>query len=195
LSASAFGQTGAWRELSGFHSAVNAFSGLADITGYEGGPPRLLGAVLPDTIGGMYIALALLTALYRKRRTGKGAYIDFSMLEGLLSVMPQAIIDYTLNGREPARMGNRDATKAPHGIYRCRGDDKWVAISIATQDEWVALCTQAGHLDWLADARFADALARLAHAAELDAAVAAWTAERSAAEVTRLLQLAGICAG
>jgi crotonobetainyl-CoA:carnitine CoA-transferase CaiB-like acyl-CoA transferase len=195
LSASAFGQTGEWRDLSGFHSAVNAFSGLADITGYEGGPPRLLGAVLPDTIGGMYIALALLVALYNRRRTGEGCYVDFSMLEGLLSVMPQPIIDYTLNGREPRRAGNRDAAKAPHGIYRCNGDDRWVAISVTSQDEWAALCNQAGRRDWLADPRFADELTRAAHGRELDEVLEAWTRQHAANEVTRLLQQAGIAAG
>jgi crotonobetainyl-CoA:carnitine CoA-transferase CaiB-like acyl-CoA transferase len=174
---------------------VNAFSGLADITGYEGGPPRLLGAVLPDTIGGMYITLALLVALYSRRRAGEGCYVDFSMLEGLLSVMPQPIIDYTLNGREPRRVGNRDAAKAPHGIYRCKGEDRWVAISVTSQDEWIALCNQADRRDWLADPRFADELARAAHGRELDAAVEAWTRQRTADEVTRLLQQAGIAAG
>ena len=134
LSASAFGRTGEWRDYIGFHSAVNAFSGLADITGYEGGPPRLLGAVLPDTIGGIYITLALLLALYDRRRTGQSAYVDFSMLEGMLSVMPEPIIDFTLNQREPTRVGNRHASKAPHGIYRCKGEDQWVAISVSSQD-------------------------------------------------------------
>jgi crotonobetainyl-CoA:carnitine CoA-transferase CaiB-like acyl-CoA transferase len=93
------------------------------------------------------------------------------------------------------RVGNRDAAKAPHGIYRCSGDDEWVAISIASQDEWVMLCNVARHDDWLRDPRFGDALSRAAHTRELDAALETWTRERTANEVTRLLQEAGLCAG
>ncbi len=195
LSASAFGRTGEWRDYIGFHSAVNAFSGLAQITGYEGGPPRMLGAVLPDTIGGMYITYALMLALYDQRRTGQGCFVDFSMLEGLLSVMPQPIMDYTLNGREWNRGGNRDAAKAPHGIYRCQPDDQWVAISVSSQAEWVALCEVTGRRDWPADLRFIDEPSRLAHRVELDAAVETWTVHQTAVNATRLLQAAGIAAG
>ena len=147
LSASAFGRTGSWKDYAGYHSSVNAFSGVAQVTGYAGGPPRLLGAVLPDTIGGIYITFALMLALLHRQRTGAGGYIDFSMLEGMMTLIPQPILDYTMNAREWTRVGNRDALKAPHGIYRCRGDDRWLAISVATQAEWQSLCAVAGRID------------------------------------------------
>ncbi len=195
LSASAFGRTGPWRDYAGYHSTVNAFSGLAQITGYPGGPPRLLGAVLPDTIGGTYIALALLTALYHRHRTGEGRYIDFSMLEGMVSLMPQPIMDYTLNGREWQRVGNRDAVKAPHGIYRCKGPDTWVAISVESQAEWEAFCVVTENRDWLGDTRFTDEFKRHAHYEELDSVIEKWTSRHTPDEVTRLLQEAGIATG
>ena len=195
LSASAFGHTGPWAHYGGFHSTVNALSGFAQLTGYAGGPPRLLGAVLPDTIGGIYITLALLVALYRQRETREGCRIDFSMLEGMVTVMPQAIIDHTLNGRQRPRIGNGDAAKAPHGIFRCAGTDRWVAISIATQAQWVAFCEVAERGDLLSDPRFATEVERLCNREALDAAVEEWTTRRTPHEVFQLLQGAGIAAG
>jgi benzylsuccinate CoA-transferase BbsF subunit len=195
LSASAFGRTGAWRDYVGYHSTVNAFSGLAQITGYPGGAPRLLGAVLPDTIGGMYITLALLVALYHRRQTGEGRYIDFSMLEGLLTLMPQPVIDYTLNGREWERVGNRDVAKAPHGTYRSSGSDAWVSISVGSQGEFEALCRVAGHPEWPSDPRFRDEWGRLTHQAELDQLIEEWTCRQTPDDVARRLQAVGVAAG
>lgn len=195
LSASAFGGTGPWSDYIGYHSSVNAFSGLAQITGYENGPPRLLGAVLPDTIGGIYITYALLLALFNRKRTGKGTFIDFSMLEGMLTLMPQPIIDFTLNGREWGRAGNRDAVKVPHGIYRSAGDDQWVAISVGSQAEWQRFCLAIGRRDLADDKRFVEEASRHRNAAELDTAIEEWSSARDAIVGARSLQDAGIAAG
>jgi crotonobetainyl-CoA:carnitine CoA-transferase CaiB-like acyl-CoA transferase len=195
LSASAFGRTGPWRDYIGYHSSVNAFSGIAQITGYENGPPRLLGAVLPDTIGGIYITYALLLSLINRQRTGKGAYVDFSMLEGMLSLMPQPIIDFTLNNKEWTRVGNRDPVKVPHGIYRCRGEDQWVSISVGSQPEWQRFCVAIGRQGWLEDKRFADEQSRRTNAAELDALIDAWSAEQDPNAAAQVLQAGGVAAG
>jgi benzylsuccinate CoA-transferase BbsF subunit len=195
LSASAFGRTGAWSDYIGYHSSVNAFSGLAQITGYAGGNPRLLGAVLPDTIGGIYITFALLLSLFHHRRTGEGAYIDFSMLEGMLSLMPQAIIDYTLNHEEWERAGNRDAVNSPHGIYRCKGDDQWIAISVSSQAEWQRFCAAAGQSEWTQDPGFADEILRHEHATKLDRSIESWSVTQDAESLAGRLQEAGIAAG
>ena len=79
---------------------------------------------------------------------GQGVYVDFSMLEGMLSLMPQPIIDFTLNRKEWNRVGNRDAVKVPHGIYRCIGDDQWIAISVGSQAEWRRFCAAIGTQEW-----------------------------------------------
>ncbi len=195
LSASAFGRSGAWRDYIGYHSSVNAFSGLAQITGYADGPPRLLGAVLPDTVGGMYITFALLLSLFHRQRTGEGAYVDFSMLEGMLTLMPQPVIDYTLNEREWGRVGNRDAVNVPHGIYRCKGSDQWVAISVHRQPEWQHLCDATAHPEWAQDPRFADEWSRHKHAAELDQLIETWSIQQDAQDAEKKLQEAGVAAG
>jgi len=195
LSASAFGRTGAWSDYIGYHSSVNAFSGFAQITGYANGPPRLLGAVLPDTIGGIYITYALLLSLFNRQRTGKGAYVDFSMLEGMLSLMPQAIIDFTLNNKEWTRIGNRDVVKAPHGIYRCIGDDQWVSISVGSQAEWQRFCVAIGRQGLTEDERFTDEQSRHRNAVELDALIEAWSEKQDANAAAQLLQGVGVAAG
>ena len=195
LSASAFGRTGPWSDYIGYHSSVNAFSGLAQITGYENGPPRLLGAVLPDTIGGIYITYALLLALFNRERTGKGTLVDFSMLEGMLSLMSQPIIDFTLNDKQWSRAGNRDSVKVPHGIYRAAGEDQWVAISVGSQAEWQRFCRAIGRQDLADDERFADEANRHRNAAELDRLIEAWSSTRDADTVARSLQEIDIAAG
>ena len=195
LSATAFGRTGEWSDYIGYHSSVNAFSGFAQITGYENGDPRLLGAVLPDTIGGIYITYALLLSLFNRQRTGKGAFVDFSMLEGMLSLMPQPIIDFTLNQKEWTRVGNRDAVKAPHGIYRCTGDDQWVAVSIGSQAEWQRFCLAVGHQEWTQDNRFIDEESRHRNAAEMDTLIEGWSKTQEAGAAAKLLQDVGVAAG
>lgn len=120
LSSGAFGRTGPMRNARGLHSAVNLFSGVADVTGYVDGDPRILGGVLPDPLSGTYSNFALLAALHHRERTGQGQFIDVAMHEAMLTLIPEAVIDLTLNGVEPERVGNRDRVNAPHGIYRCR---------------------------------------------------------------------------
>ncbi len=195
ISCAAFGRSGPMKDAKGFHSAVNLFSGVADVTGYLGGHPRILGGVLPDPLGGSACVFAILAALYYRRRTGQGQYIDLAMYEVMMSGIPEAIIDYTMNGRKPARIGNRDRVKVPHGIYRCREIDTWIAISVSTDREWQALCEATGHPEWSRDPRFADVLARHAHQDVLDAAIETWTRERSEEEATVTLQRAHVAAG
>lgn len=195
VSCGAFGRTGPMRHAMGFHSAVNLFSGVADVTGYPGGHPRILGGVLPDPLGGAYSVFAILAALHHRRRTGHGQFIDLAMYETMLPLIPEAVIDLTLNGVDPVRIGNRDRVKAPHGIYRGRDADTWVAISVAGEEEWRLFCAAAGHPEWASDPRFADAAARHANADALDRLVEGWTRGHTPREATEILQRAGVAAG
>ena len=98
----------------------------------------------------------MLEALYHRSKTGEGQYIDVAMTEALATIIPEAVMDYTLNKREAQLVGNRDKDKAPHDVFRCRGDQKWVAISVATDAQWGTLCQVMGHSEWAEDPRFAD---------------------------------------
>lgn len=195
LSLGAFGRTGALKSAVGLHSIVNAFSGLADVTGYEGGPPRLLGGSVPDPLSGAYSLFALEAAIRHRNLTGQGQYIDVAMYEAMLTLIPEAIVELSLNDRDPVRIGSRDSVKVPHNVYRCQGDDTWVAISIGSDDEWRTLSETAGHPEWATDPRFATAEARRANEDALDAAISAWTAPWTPWQVAEPLQQAGVMAG
>lgn len=194
-SCGAFGRTGPLAATRGLHSAVNLFSGVADVTGYPGGGPRILGGVLPDPVGGIYTGFAVLAALLHREKTGEGQFIDVAMYEGLLTLIPEAVIDLTLNGVEPVRCGNRDRFKAPHGIYRCSGDDAWMAISVESEADWRAFCHAIGRGALADDPRFADADTRQRNIDALDAEVEAWTRARTPDAAVDALQAAGVAAG
>ncbi len=195
VSNGAFGRTGPMRNSRGLHSAVNLFSGVADVTAYVDGAPRILGGCLPDPLSGTFSNFAILAALHHRRRTGQGQFVDVAMYEAMLTMIPEAVIDLTLNGNEPQRAGNRDPVNAPHGIYRCRDDDTWIAITVDGDAAWSALCRAAGRPDWASDPRFAGAEARRANVAVLDAAVEGWTRTIEVHAAVDHLQAAGISAG
>ena len=134
MSLGAFGRTGPFKDLTGFHSVINLFSGLAAVTGYPGTHPRIMGGLIPDAFAGCYAALAILEALYHRSRTGEGQYIEVSMTEALTGMIPEAVMEYSLTGMEQPRVGNRDGRKSPHNVFRCLGEDKWVAVSV--ENRW-----------------------------------------------------------
>ncbi|MBI2166070.1 MAG: CoA transferase [Chloroflexi bacterium] len=196
LSLSACGSTGPWRHHSALHSGVMGLSGVTAVTGYEGGHPRMLGAMLPDPISAMYSLFAILQALYHRQRTGQGQHIELAMTEALQTLLPDAIAQYTMLGREPERMGNRHPWKCPHNIYRTQGQDSWIAIAVSTDEEWQALCRVLDRPELAHDPRFANMETRRANVEALDAVITQWTRGReSQEEATRLLQAAGVPAG
>lgn len=196
VSLSAFGRTGPMKSFVGFHSAVAMYSGLAAVTGYPGGHPRIVGSVLPDVLSGAYVALAVVQSLYDRAATGRGDHVEIAMAEAVMSVIPEAIIDYTLNGRQSERIGNGDPKKAPHGVYPCAGDDAWIAISVGTDVEWGGLCRVAGPaVEWTHDERFANESVRLEHAEKLDCMLAGWTCQHQSYALMHALQEAGVPAG
>ena len=195
VSCGAFGRSGPMRMARGLHSAVNLYSGVADVTGYAGGAPRILGGVLPDPLAGTYAGFAVMAALTERRASGVGQYVDLAMYEAMMTLIPEAVIDLSLNGIEPVRAGNRDAQHAPHGIFRCKDEGDWVAISVRDDASWQRLCTAIERQDWLSDPRFSNATARCDHVAALEAGITAFTRERSAKAVTEILQAQRVAAG
>jgi benzylsuccinate CoA-transferase BbsF subunit len=106
-----------------------------------------------------------------------------------------AHLEYLVNGREPQPQGNISATAAPHGCYRCKGEDRWCVIAIQSQEEWQSFCDVAGHRDWLTDPRFAEPAARITHRAELDDCINSWTGQYTPHQVMLKLQRVGVAAG
>ena len=195
LSLGAFGRTGPMKDLVGFHSVINLFSGLASVTGHKGSHPRIMGGLFPDAFSGSYCVLALLEALYHRANTGEGQHIEVAMTEALATLLPEAVMEYTLDGTEPERVGNRHKEKAPHNVFRCQGDENWVAISVEDDAQFQALAQAAGNLGWPDDPRFANADARLRHQDELEPLIQEWTSGLQVKDVVRKLQAVGVLAG
>jgi crotonobetainyl-CoA:carnitine CoA-transferase CaiB-like acyl-CoA transferase len=195
LSNGAFGRAGAMRNSRGLHSAVNLFSGVAEVTGYADSHPRILGGCIPDPLSGTYSGFAIMAAIYHRQKTGQGQFIDVAMHEAMLSLIPEAVIDLTLNDVEPTRIGNRDRVNAPHGIYQGREDDTWLAISVNDETQWAAFCNATGHPEWRSDPRFATLEARQKNVGTLDLAIEAWAGNQNVSEATDLLQSARVPSG
>jgi len=177
---------------------ANSFSGLSEMSGLpEPAMPAGWGYSYLDWMGAYSFALAILSALYHRARTGEGQWVDASQSEVGLMISGTTILDWSANGRVWSRYGNRSPYKraAPHNAYPCAGDDRWLTIACFTDAEWRALTQVAGHPEWARDARFNDLAARLAHQDALDATVADWTRSRDAYETMDALQRAGVPAG
>jgi crotonobetainyl-CoA:carnitine CoA-transferase CaiB-like acyl-CoA transferase len=195
LSISGVGRTGPDADKLAYGTLLQLASGWSAMQGHPGTDEVVVGGAWTDPLSAATCAFAVLAALRHRARTGQGQLIDFSMVEATLCGVPEALLDYAMNRRLPPRRGNRDRLHAPHGVYPCRGEDRWAAIAVTSEQEWQALVAALGAPAWAADPRFAAAAGRKQHEDELDALIAAWTAERSTGEVVELLQGAGVPSG
>jgi len=193
LSTCNMGQTGPRADTPGFGSQLSALAGFCGMTGAPDGPPMLLYGPYIDYIASTLGASAVLAALVRSRRSGKGAYIDLSQYEAGLMFMGGALQDYFATGRLADRCGNDDPDAAPHGAFPCR-DNEWVALSCWSDAEFAALAVVMGNPKLAAEKDFATAEARRAHRQPLDEVVSAWTRCKTAEAAAEALQAAGIAA-
>ena len=192
MSLGAFGRSGPFKDLTGFHSVINLFSGLAAVTGYPGTHPRIMGGLIPDAFSGCYAALAILQALYHRSRTGEGQFIEVSMTEALTGMIPEAVMEYSLTGKEQDKAGNRDGRHAPRNVFKCLGEEKWVAISVESDQQFRSLGKVSGNPGWADEPRFATGPARLNNQDALEDLVQQWTSRHEAADVVSALQAAGV---
>ncbi len=194
LSLSTMGNTGPWRDYVGFGPTIQAFSGMTYLTSFPGEPPLGLGTSYADHVAGLFGCLTLLGALEYRQRTGEGQYIDLSQTEAMVSLLGEAILD-CLKGREVAAVGNSSTEAAPHGVYRCKGDDRWCAIAVFTDEEWQGFKRALGNPPWAEDKSFVTFAGRLKNKARLDRLVEGWTKKHTAEEAMALLQKRGVAAG
>lgn len=195
VSLSGFGATGPLRDCVSYAATVECMAGVAALTGYAGGPPLLQGASVGDPLGGTNGAVAAVMALYRRKRSGHGCWIDLSQVEGVAALLGDQMLDYTINGRVPPRRGSASAEMAPHGVYPCAGDDQWIALAVQNDAQWQALCGVIAREDLAAAPDLATTAGRLAHAALLDEALAVWTRGQEKRAAMEALLAVGLPAG
>ncbi|MDD5289340.1 MAG: CoA transferase, partial [Dehalococcoidales bacterium] len=195
LSLSGLGKTGPYKHFVSYNEEAYAYGGLGYITGYKNGEPGMICGDYGDYIPSNMATFALLAALQYRSRTGKGQIIDVSMVETIASHIPEAIMEYGMNNKVYERIGNHIPGKAPHNCYPCKGDDKWVAISISNDDEWRAFCNIIGKPEWIKEEKFSGQLHRCQNQDELDSLIGVWTKNYTPYEIMHLLQSAGVAAG
>ncbi len=189
------GQTGPLAKHPGLGLVLTALSGFVSITGWPDRPPSGLYGAFTDFVAPLFNAVSLIAALDYRRRTGKGQCLDVSQHEATMHCLEPLFLDAVVNRREPKPDGNRLAYAAPHGIYRCRSDDRWCAIAVFTDDEWKNFCRVIGSPTWTKGPKFNTLLGRKQNEDELDRLVEEWTSQHTPEEVMSLLQGAGIGAG
>ena len=197
LSMSGFGRTGPWKDRVSYGQTLQAWSGFTDLTGFPETRPSGPASAYSDAVGGMAGAQGVLLALLHRARTGQGQWIDVSQMEAMSAQLGPLALELSADKTDVRRTGNRLAHGggAPHGAYRCRGEDRWLAITVFSDDEWEAFAAAIGSPQWVSDQNFADAESRSLHADELDKMVESWTVGQYAEEAMHLLQAAGVAAG
>jgi crotonobetainyl-CoA:carnitine CoA-transferase CaiB-like acyl-CoA transferase len=195
LSATIQGQTGPRSTFAGYGWNTVALTGIANLTGWPDRSPVGTIQAYPDSVVPWFGVIAVLAAMDFRRRTGKGQYIDMSQYETTAQFLSPILLDYATSGRLASREGNRCPYAAPHGVYACRGDDRWCAISVFSDSEWRSLRLVLGSPVELEDEKYASLDGRKANEETLDEIVARWTSGFTPEEVMERMQHAGVPAG
>ena len=197
MSMPAFGLSGPYRATQAFGIGVEGPCGFTALRGYADDTERrqVPAVVHMDTASGPGAAFALLTALHYRDRTGEGQFIEFAQSENMLPHLAEYFLDAQMTQRQHRPLGNHHPRMAPHNIYPCVGAQTWVSIAVADDAEWQRLCKALDQPAWALHPRFQTVAGRLHHQEELDQALAAWTQQRTPAEVATHLQKHGVAAG
>lgn len=189
-SISGFGQTGPLREKAAYDAVAQAMGGLTGITGYPDKPPVKAGASIADANAGIHAAFGIMTALYYRQLTGKGQYVDVSMLDAVFSTLENSVVQYTMTGVNPQRIGNEHMVSAPFDSFPTKDD--YVVVATANDRLFQKLAEVMGREDLLKDARFVTNLLRKQNYAQLKPIIAEWTKQHTTAEVVQFLDRAKV---
>ncbi len=188
-----FGLTGPHTNYMGFGSNGESISGVYSLRGYADEDQSTAGSTNHmDLTSGIAAAYAVLAALYERDRSGEGRFVEVSQVEHLVNQIGGPIMDAAMNGRATKPSGNRDPVRAPQGCYRCPGDDRWVALSVGTDEEWAGLCDAIGHHHLRSDPRYMGNAARQARHDEIDEWIGQWASSQDPRAAMEALQARGV---
>ncbi len=185
------GQTGPERSYAGFGTHGAVLGGFGVITGWPDRAPRGPWGAYTDFIAPRYGVAALASAIFERRSSGLGQYIDLSQVEAAIHFLEPLMLDYTVNGKVPGGSGHGSARSCPHGVYQCAGLERHIAIAIETEAQWRALRAVA-HLDAFRSAEFDSTAARMNVRDAIDDAIRTWCAGQDAFTLSRQLKEAGV---
>jgi crotonobetainyl-CoA:carnitine CoA-transferase CaiB-like acyl-CoA transferase len=189
----AFGLDGPWRDRVGFAQTMEQATGMAWMTGHLDGPPIIPRGAC-DPIAGLHAAFAAIAALAVRDRTGAGMQIESVMVESALNIAAEMVLEYSQNGVELHRAGNRGPGACPQGVYRCRGDDDWVALAVLDDAAWPGLVALIGRPEIGRDPAFMTQSGRRSQADQIDKLLSDWTAQRTVSDAVRALRDHGVAA-
>jgi crotonobetainyl-CoA:carnitine CoA-transferase CaiB-like acyl-CoA transferase len=193
--ASGYGQEGPLSPTRVYATIMSGIGGLEGLVGEENGDVAgLVATAFGDPNSAYFGVLEVMSAIYARETSGKGCLIDLSQIEAIATVLGEAIVEWQASGRVPGPVGNRSRWAAPHGIYPSAGDDRWVAVSVASEEEWrsLAALVESDGGSWVKDERFADMNGRLQHREELDRHLAQWTGRYQNHDLSSRLQASGV---
>ena len=189
------GLTGPAALQPGLGNHINGLGGIVNLVGLPDEEPICPMVAYTDYCIPHFAAAALVGALDYRRKTGKGQLIDLSQFEAGLHLIAPLLLDYSTNGAEAKANGNACDYAAPHGVFRCKGEDRWCAISVFTDDEWRAMCKAMGKPEWTKDSEFSTVRERKKHEARLNHFIEKWTSQYEPEHIMMLLQEEGVAAG
>jgi len=196
LSMPGFGQYGPYKYYRSLGVHQECFIGHTFLRGYPDSDPSTTSTLFhADEASGATAAFAVLAALHYRDRTGKGQFINMAQAEATMPHLGEAIMDYTMNKRVQTSSGNRLPGAAPCGCYRCQGEDRWINITVTSDEEWEGLCRAMGEPQWTREERFSDSPSRDKHQDELDKLIEEWTIKENHYTLMYLLQREGVPAG
>jgi benzylsuccinate CoA-transferase BbsF subunit len=196
LRQSGFGSWGPHAQQPAFGMILAAIAGLPNFIGWPDRGPLPIGvSPYTDCISPRFAAASLIAALDYRHKTGKGQLLDLSQFETALYFTMPAILEYAANGREPLIMGNSCPYAVPHGVYPCKGDDRWCTIVVMSDEQWVSLCKVIGKTEYIDDPRFNTLLNRKKNEDKINRLIADWTINFKPEEVMTRMQSAGVPAG
>jgi benzylsuccinate CoA-transferase BbsF subunit len=195
LSLSIQGQDGPHASLPGFGWSTSSLGGFTHLTGWPDREPSIVFGAYLDIPSAYLGGAAILAALMYRARTGRGQHLDLTQYEVAMNLLATDILDFVLNGRTTSRMGNRCTYASPHGAYPCKGEDRWCAISVFSNEEWKNFCQVIGSPLWAQDPKFSTLASRKQYEDELDDLVGNWTRNFTSHEVMEKMQAVGVAAG
>ncbi|HIA75928.1 MAG TPA: CoA transferase [Dehalococcoidia bacterium] len=195
VSMPALGLEGPWSNYISFGPGTDALGGLSSITGYKNGRPHKPGNFYADHNSGFHVATGIMAALFRRYKTGEGQHLEIVLREATMSVIGEYFIEYQFTGKEPKRIGNDHPVFYPHGIFQCKGDDSWIAISVESNQEWQTLCEVIESTELKNDNNLTEVSSRRLNREKIELEITDWTKSKSNKEAMDLMQTRGIRAG